>query len=252
MSNAPAVQIPRNLLFRYRFPLLEIAAAPRGVIELGDEFRFRGLGRFEGQQSFAEWRGGWSANGLNFSVEVRNKKQSLWCRSNMLLESDSLQIWVDTRDTQTVHRATRYCHWFAALPSGGGPGKTPAISSMLKINRSREDSPLINRAKIPVESQILADGYKMLMHIPAAVLNGWDPVEHRSIGFFIATLDREFGWQTLTLGSELPFSEDPSLWCTMALTPASATKALNAETKASNAETAKSKSAPKKKPKETK
>jgi hypothetical protein len=123
---------------------------------------------------------------------------------------------------------------------------------MLKINRSREDSPLINRAKIPVESQIFADGYKMLVHLPMAVLNGWDPAEHHSIGFFIATLDREFGWQTLTLGSEMPFSEDPSLWCTMALTKADEAKTSNLVANKPNAENATPKPAPKKKPKDTK
>ena len=87
------------------------------------------------------------------------------------------------------------------------------------------------------------------MHIPAAVLNGWDPAEHRSIGFFIATLDREFGWQTLTLGSEMPFSEDPSLWCTLALTRATAATARQPAKKGVKLDAAKAKGSAKPKKK---
>jgi hypothetical protein len=30
-------------------------------------------------------------------------------------------------------------------------------------------------------------------------------------------MDRELGWQTFTVGRELPFAEDPSLWGTLDL-----------------------------------
>jgi hypothetical protein len=216
MSNSTPVQIPRNLLFRYRFPLQELATPTRSTCELGEEHRIPSFGKFEGQVAYADWRGGWSEHGLNFSVEVKNKERSLWCKPNQLLESDSLQIWIDTRDTNNVHRATRYCHWFVAMPSGGS-GKTPGMGMMLKINRAKEDSPSINRAKMLVESQLHKDGYSMQLQIGKALLNGWDPAEHRLLGFQIASFDQEFGWQTFSVGNEMPFAEDPSLWGTAEL-----------------------------------
>ena len=54
--------------------------------------------------------------------------------------------------------------------------------------------------------------------IPAAAITGYDPAEHPKLGFSYAVVDRELGWQTLSLGPEFPFVEDPSLWCTLELT----------------------------------
>jgi hypothetical protein len=87
----------------------------------------------------------------------------------------------------------------------------------LKINRSREDSPAINRAKLKVASEHLKGGYRMTTFIPAAALNGWSIEDHRQLGFNLAVMDRELGWQTLAIGPELPIAEDPSLWQTLHL-----------------------------------
>ncbi len=216
MSNGQTVQIPRNLLFRYRLTIPEVPGAPIKPSALGESHRLAAFGRFEGQAAFASWRCGWSAAGLYFNSEVRQKKMALWCRPQSLLESDSLQLWIDTRATQNVHRATRYCHWFLVLPTGSSPG-SPPLASMLKINRAKEDSPAINRGKLQVERQLFSDGYSLSVFIPAVCLNGWDPAEHSTLGLFVATLDREFGWQTLGVGADLPFAEDPSLWCSARL-----------------------------------
>ena len=219
MSSANPVQIPRNLLFHYRFDLRQAPSAATTPLELPTAYRLGSFGRFEGQLNFAEWRGAWSNAGLYFQSIVKEKKVSLWCRPNQLLESDSFRVWIDTRNTRNVARATRYCHWVVALPAGG-TGKNPAFCSMLRINRAREDSPALNRAKITCESELASDGYNLRLFIPAATLNGWDPADHPHLGLCLASLDREFGWQTLTAGADLPIDENPSLWSTFRLAPA--------------------------------
>ena len=83
---------------------------------------------------------------------------------------------------------------------------------MLKINRSKDDSPTINRVKFEVDSKITKGGYRLTSFIPGKALNGWDTADHRQIGFSYAVVDREMGWQTLAIGPELPIMEDPSLW----------------------------------------
>ena len=139
------------------------------------------------------------------------------CIRDRLLDSDGIQIWVDTRDTHNVHRASKFCHWFVLLPIGGGvDGKKPN-ASMLKINRSKDDSPTINRHKIEVASKVTKTGYQIKAFIPGKALNGWDANEHRLIGFNFVAVDRELGQQTLAIGPELPISEDPSLWQTLEL-----------------------------------
>jgi hypothetical protein len=218
MSSAPVTQIPRNLLFHYRIPCrrLEGKAEP---MRLAYEFRLLVPGRFESQRPFADWRLAWCDAGLRVSVTVTGKSANVWCKPGQLMDSDGVHLLIDTRATHDVHRATRYCHWIVGLPAGG-PGAGPLgqpVCTTPKINRAKEESPAINRAKALLSSKIRRDGYDLDLFLPAAMLNGWGPAEQPSIGFFIAVADRELGWQTLGVGPELPILENPSLWQTVRL-----------------------------------
>jgi hypothetical protein len=68
-----------------------------------------------------------------------------------------------------------------------------------------------------MRSTMTGNGYRLAAVIPGAALTGWDTQEHRKLGFFWAVSDRELGWQTFSLGPELPIAEDPSLWGTLEL-----------------------------------
>ena len=84
------------------------------------EYRLPSLGELEGQRSFADVRAAWSEAGLAFSVRIEGKRHPSWCRETKLEDSDALQVWIDTRDTHNIHRASRFCHRFIFLPAGGG------------------------------------------------------------------------------------------------------------------------------------
>ena len=221
MSNAIISQVSKNLPFHYRLvchrvdPKVDVK--PTGFFELPEKFVLPYFGEFEGQRQFADVRVGWHEKGLYVSANIEGKKQSLWCRETQLMESDGLQLWIDTRDTHNIHRASKFCHWMLLMPTGGGGDKSRTMTSMLKINRAKEDSPNINRAKVDLASKVRKDGYKISAFIPAECLHGWDPVDHRTIGFNYAVVDRELGWQTLAIGPELPVAEDPSLWQSLSL-----------------------------------
>ncbi len=210
------VSIPRNLLFRCKFPCPRLEAAPAGFEQLSPAGELPLLGLFEGQQPYARLRSGWMDDSLWVAVSIRGKTQSLWVRANQPLESDGLQLWIDTRDTHNVHRATRYCHWFIASPNPLG-GKDSASWGMLRINRAKEDSPTINRGKVVAVGKLAKDGYDLMLKIPGSLLNGWSPQEQRLLGFSAAVTDRELGWNTLGVGPDLPLAEDPSLWSTLEL-----------------------------------
>ena len=57
-----------------------------------------------------------------------------------------------------------------------------------------------------------AGGYRIEAFLPAAVLNGFDPEQNPRLGVYYAVRDMELGEQVLSVGSDFPFSEDPSLW----------------------------------------
>ena len=217
MSNSIVSQIPKNLMFRYRISCEKYEGKGKAKFDLDDTYQLPHLGNFDGQASFAEVRVGWNEEGLFVSVDIAAKKQSLWCRATELLDSDGLQVWIDTRDTHNVHRATKFCHWFVLMPAGGGEdGKSPLVT-MLKINRSREDSPTINRVPVLANSKITKTGYRLTAFISGKTLIGWDTNDQRNIGFNYSIVDRELGRQTLAIGPELPIQEDPSLWQTLTL-----------------------------------
>lgn len=213
MSN----QIPQNLLFRYRLNCPYLETQPTGHFELPAPCRIRSFGPFEKRDDFADFRIGWREEGIYLSVQVTGKKRALKCQASFLHESDSIQLWIDTRATHDVHRATKFCHWIVLMPVGDGPDLQQASGRMLKINRCKEPSPTINRGKLTVRSTIKKNGYHLSAFIPKETLYGWNPAEQRQLGFNYGVIDTELGWQTLAIGPELPISEDPSLWQTLVL-----------------------------------
>jgi len=210
-------QIPQNLMFRYRIPCPYLDQKPTGDFQLPDECQLNSFGPFEKREDFADFRIGWREEGIYLSVQVNGKKRALKCRSTSLHDSDCIQLWIDTRATHDVHRATKFCHWMVLMPCEEGAGQQQASGRMLKINRCKEPSPAMNRAKLVVSSVIKKGGYQLSGFIPKESLYGWNPGDHRQLGFNYAVIDTELGWQTLAIGPELPIAEDPSLWQTLVL-----------------------------------
>ena len=206
----------------YRFavdcPRVSEAWDRKSGITLPDTGRLPVFSELDDQRTWADVRTGWNDDGLYLSVDVRGKQQSPWCRSTQLLESDGFQVWIDTRDTHNIHRASRFCHWFLFLPTGGGSRRNSPLGTMLKINRARDFPKSFGQADTLVAATLRNDGYQMSIMIPAAAMDGWNPEEHRHLGFNYAVTDRELGWQSLAIGPEFPVAEDPALWQTLSLT----------------------------------
>jgi hypothetical protein len=145
-------------------------------------------------------------------VQVTGKRQLPWCRDSRPDDSDGFNIWIDTRNTKDIHRASRFCHRFAFLPAGGGRRLEEPLATWLPINRAKQHPKLPSSGALQIRSQTQPGGYVLEAHIAASALTGFDPEEHSRLGFTFAVIDREHGWQTFTVGPEFPFVEDPSLW----------------------------------------
>ncbi|MEZ6119867.1 MAG: hypothetical protein R3C28_25315 [Pirellulaceae bacterium] len=166
---------------------------------------------------FGDFRLAWSATGLWIDLRVSGKKQTPWCRETRLEDSDGLSIWLDTRNTQGVHRANRFCHRFAFLPQGAGRLLDEPCAKLVSIARAKEHPKPVADGELKVYSEKRIDGYLLRAFIPGEAITGYDPVEHSRIGFSYAVIDRELGWQSYTLGPEYPFTSDPTLWGSLAL-----------------------------------
>jgi hypothetical protein len=207
-----------TFLFRFAAPLhYRKKLWTAGGVQLGEQHVLPSFGELEGRPIFADLRGAWSDEGLAFTLRVSGKKQVAWCRASRIEDSDGLQLWIDTRDTHNVHRASRFCHRFVVLPFGSGSRLDEPTVELLPINRARENPKPPPPGSLQVRSEKRIDGYLLECHIPASALTGFNAAEHPRLGFSYAVIDRELGWQTFSVGLEFPFQEDPSLWGTLEL-----------------------------------
>jgi len=201
------------LLFHMEIPLRHWDGKweSKGV-QLPETYQVPCFAEFSDRQIFSDIRLGWNANGLVIQVSVKGKRQTPWCRETRLDESDGFHLWIDTRCSPGIHRATQYCHRFLWMPSGGGPRRESSLAAMVPINRARSHPRAVDPKHLPLKTNLRHNGYEISAWIPREALTGYSPEEQPRVALYYAVIDRELGWQGLTLGPEYPVTDDPSLW----------------------------------------
>jgi hypothetical protein len=213
--------LPPHFLFRLAYPCNYHKAMPQdgedGLLDLPAACRIENFQELGEQKNFAKVWLAWNELGLGFQVEVRGKDQPPQGDAGQPRGSDGALLWIDTRDTRNIHRASRYCHQFYFLPTGGGPDKDMPACGQLAIHRALQDAPLCKPEQIAFQVKRTKSGYVLEAFLPVAVLQGFDRETNPRLGFFYAVRDSELGDQTLGLGPEFPYWEDPSMWSTLEL-----------------------------------
>jgi hypothetical protein len=218
--------LPGGFLFRYELEAVRLDRAPGRKDPLPDLSHLDPLPDFRSLSqphdspppvSFASVRLGWHESGLGVQVEVTGKSRPVRCLEASPDSSDGLTLWIDTRNTQTIHRASRFCHALGLLPSGGGRGGDAPVVVPCPIARARDEPPEAARGSLRIESQLLEDGYRLQAWIDSTALNGWDTDTIDAVGFTYRVRDNELGDQVLALGDEFPYDRDPSLWSVLRL-----------------------------------
>jgi hypothetical protein len=213
--------VPHRFLLRLAHPCRFLKAMPlrddARLLELTPEHRIENYAAIDGEKNFADVCLAWNEFGLGLQVEVRGKQQLPVGNPDRPRGSDGVTLWLDTRDARTGHRASRYCHQFHFLATGAGPEHDEPAFVQAKINRALEDAPLAAPGSVLFKVHSRKSGYILEAFLPASVLNGYDPDEHRRLGFFYAVRDDELGEQLLNVTAEFPFWEDSSLWSVLEL-----------------------------------
>jgi hypothetical protein len=208
--------IPARFLIRACHPCKHVKKMPLKsrdeLIDLPESCRLDNFAAMDGVKNFADVRLAWNEHGLGFQVTVRGKQQPLQADAAKPKLSDGVTLWIDTRDARTGHRASRTCHQFHFLPTGGGSDKDEPAFVPAKIHRALQDAPLPSASSVPFRSGMIKGGYRIEAFLTSAALTGFDPEEHPRLGIYYAVRDSELGEQTLSVGHEFPFGEDPSLW----------------------------------------
>lgn len=227
-----ATLLPPSFLFRYAVSCRHVAKLPTGgtrVAQLGKECRVPCFASMDGQFEFASVWTGWNASGIGVAFEVVGKEQPVHAEPARPTGSDGMSLWIDTRDTRTIHRASRYCQRFLLLAHDGSEAGAPTAFRK-SIKRAIEEPPAVDESQIRIVRYALEKGkplrndpeggvksYRLEAFLPASVLAGFDPENNRRLGFFYRVRDREFGDQLLSAAREFPYWEDPSLWQTLVL-----------------------------------
>jgi hypothetical protein len=213
--------IPHRFLFRVAHPCQYVATIPRKeedeLLDLAESCQLNNFAEMDASRNFADVRIAWTDFGLGVQVEVRGKEQAPQGDETRPRGSDGLTIWIDTRDARTAHRASRYCHQFHLLPSGGGSDRDEPVCVQAKINRALADAPTTPANSVLVRTAHRKSGYRLEAFFAATALYGFDPDQNRRLGIYYVVRDAELGEQVLSVGPEFPYWEDPSLWSVLEL-----------------------------------
>jgi len=209
--------ICRRAFFQFELPIRFRARTPAvdgDVSKWGPHFLMPPLVELEDQSPFADVYCGWNAEFFFAAVDVPERHGPLHSDPSQWWKQDGIRICIDTRDARDVKRATRFCHFFYVLPTGGGPRRNQPVIGLHRMSRAKEPPPAVDLSKIQLATRVGRRGWSIEVAIPGASLSGWNPAEHPRIGFFYKVKDTQLGSQHLTVDDELGWNADPSTWAT--------------------------------------
>jgi hypothetical protein len=212
--------LTRRCFFRFELPLHYLARTPAmdgSLRKWSRKYLLPPLIELEDTPAFADAYAAWNEGHLFVAFDVPERRGPLRCDRANWWKGDGLRLCIDTRDARDNKRATRFCHFFYLLPSGGGVRGDQPVVGFHRMSRAKEPPPAVDVSRIKLGVQTDRRGYVLEAAIPGACLNGWDPAEHSRIGFFYKVKDTYHGAQHLTVDDELGWNVDPSTWATAVL-----------------------------------
>lgn len=214
--------LPQTFWFRFAFPCTRVEGIPHvnesgGLLGLPSACALPDFQPLENSPRWAEVRLGWNTSGLGITViaDVASPRQLTERRPEGFAVT---QIWIDTRDTRNVSRATRFCHRFVvSVDRAESRGRWQAQVTQRPIARAMADAPLSRCDDIPVRVELSRAGWLLELFLPVQVLSGFDPDTNRRLGFAYQITDHSHDDQFLGVGRDFPIGENPSLWATLEL-----------------------------------
>jgi hypothetical protein len=175
------------------------------------------LASLESRASWASVRVAWNAEGLAIAILAQRPSTKLALAERPEGFAD-INLWIDTRDTRNVSRATRFCHRFAAHLSLRGDRQSLDVDlSQRPIARAVADAPIASPDLLSSHTELTRSSWTLEVFLPATTLHGFDPDTNRRLGFAYQVSDHERDDQFLGVGRDFPLGENPSLWATLEL-----------------------------------
>jgi hypothetical protein len=217
--------LPQAFWFRLGTSCPRVDEIPRpeergALLELPATCSLPDLSSLEGRASWASVRVGWNAQGLGIAILVDDSGSKAKLNPDRPEGFADVNLWIDTRDTRNVSRATRFCHRFAARITVGRDRKSLKVElTQRPISRAVADAPICAPGLLKARADLNRGGWRLELFLPAAALSGFDPETNRRLGFAYQVSDHERDDQFLGVGRDFPLGENPSLWATLELRP---------------------------------
>ncbi len=209
--------ICRRAFFAFEIPIHYCAKPPRvsgDVSKWTKKYLVPPLVELDGREPFADVYWGWNEDGFYAAFDVPNRTGPARCDPTHWWKMNGVRLCISTREARDIKRATRFCHFFYLLPTGGGPsGKLPVVGTH-RMSHAKEPPVTADLSLVRIGAHTGVHGYGLEVGIPAACLHGWDPAEHPRIGVFYKIKDTQHGSQHLSVDDELGWNADPSTWVT--------------------------------------
>ena len=207
--------VPPSFLFQYQLSIPRLDDLPRKKgrrLQLPDTARIFVPATMNERAAGLDVRLAWNPGGLGMELIVHGKKQELSGRRHDLKHSDHVLVFIDTRHTANVHRATQFCTSMQILPSDEAADDDPTVQ-FVDIAQQRGIHREQDAKKVVVAVESVSDGYRLELWIPAAQIPGFaETPEIGHLGFYVVVEDTELGQLPLSIGDDFPIALDPSTW----------------------------------------
>ena len=207
--------VPPSFLFDYQLSIPRIDSLPKKKgqpLQLPDVARVFVPAAMNEAASGLELKLAWNPDGLAIELSVHGKKLEPQGRWHDLKHSDYVQVFIDTRHTANVHRATEFCTALQILPGDETADDKPTVQfvEIAQQRGTRRDEAA--RQVMPIVAP-LDNGYRLELWIPAAQMPGFaESPEIGHLGFYVVVEDTEIGQLPLSIGDDFPTAYDPSTW----------------------------------------
>ena len=207
--------VPPSFLFHYQLSVPRVDGLPKKKgksLQLPDFAKVFVPSSLNEGTTGLELKLGWNPEGLAVEMAVRGKKEKPAGRRHDLKNSDVVYVFIDTRHTANVHRATEFCTALQILPSDEAADDEPTVQ-FVEIAQQRGTRRQPDAKSLMVNVQNQSDGYRLDLWIPATQMPGFDRIaEIGHLGFYIVVEDTELGQLPLSIGDDFPVTHDPSTW----------------------------------------
>ncbi len=207
--------VPPSFLFQYQLSVPRIDDLPRkkgGRLQLPDVARVFVPARMNEGSAGLDVKLAWNPAGLGMELAVHGKKQEISGRRHDLKHSDHVLVFIDTRHTANVHRATQFCTALQILPADEAVDDQPTVQ-FIDIAQQRGTHRAQDTKGVEIAVDTVSGGYRLELWIPAAQMPGFaETPEIGHLGFYVVVEDTELGQLPLSIGDDFPIAHDPSTW----------------------------------------